>query len=241
MPHTGPDYGLGTVKEIGFALDDMGELAARLGSIVTFDRRGDVVWFDDFEDGKHKWANSGTSGFASDWVTGKSRSGGFCYQLKPGTGDNGNGQMLHYQPLSVVGRAGFEISWTHTVDHKYVEIELTFHDGATSHKAVIRYNDVDDTMEYWPASGGWTVFQSGIAINHSHNVFNTFKMVADFASDEYIRAMLNDTETSLAGIAMRTAASGLGPYVLVKLALVSGVSSPGVAYQDDAIITQNEP
>ncbi|GAI49683.1 unnamed protein product, partial [marine sediment metagenome] len=51
-----PDYGSSAVKEVAGTLADMGELAARLSSIVEYDRRGDVVYLDDFEEPVLKWS-----------------------------------------------------------------------------------------------------------------------------------------------------------------------------------------
>ena len=50
-----PDYGRLSAQATVFPVTDLGELAARLGSIVSHDRRGDVIWLDGFEDGLDKW------------------------------------------------------------------------------------------------------------------------------------------------------------------------------------------
>ncbi|GAG14536.1 unnamed protein product, partial [marine sediment metagenome] len=55
MPHGVKPYGRTEAQNTVFGLQDMGELAARQGSIVTFDRRGNVIWYDDFESSLNKW------------------------------------------------------------------------------------------------------------------------------------------------------------------------------------------
>ncbi|GAI56753.1 unnamed protein product, partial [marine sediment metagenome] len=78
MAHGQPDFGMYQIAKTIYRLADMGELAVRLGSIVTHDRRGDVIWMDNFDSGIAKWYQ-----FASDddglveWSAERSRSGGF--------------------------------------------------------------------------------------------------------------------------------------------------------------------
>src|SRR4030042_6725681 len=45
-----------------YTLTDSAELARRLGSITTFDGRGYILWYDDFEGGAvgTRWTTSGT-------------------------------------------------------------------------------------------------------------------------------------------------------------------------------------
>ena len=45
-----PDGGEGGETQIIHTVQDVGELAARLGSVSAYFRSGNVVWFDDFED-----------------------------------------------------------------------------------------------------------------------------------------------------------------------------------------------
>ncbi len=62
MVHTLPDYTSKWKTQTVTAIADNAELAARLKSIVTFDRRGNIIWMDDFEGAILLWetALSGT-------------------------------------------------------------------------------------------------------------------------------------------------------------------------------------
>jgi len=55
MPHGAPDDS--NVLKIGedYRLDDLSELAARLGSIVNYRRTGDVYFMEDFSYGLERW------------------------------------------------------------------------------------------------------------------------------------------------------------------------------------------
>jgi len=51
VAHGAPDWWGTEQTSTVHLVQDVGELAARLGSIVTFDRRGNVIWLTSFEDG----------------------------------------------------------------------------------------------------------------------------------------------------------------------------------------------
>ena len=72
------------------------ELAARLGSPDTFDRRGDVLWMDDFESGL-KWRTSllGT-GSLIDLTATMAASGGKCCRLVTGSANNDYAYLLRH-------------------------------------------------------------------------------------------------------------------------------------------------
>ena len=58
MPRGQADFGQYAVKEVSASISDMGEVAARLGSIDIYDKRGDVVFFDNFEGAFLRWNRS---------------------------------------------------------------------------------------------------------------------------------------------------------------------------------------
>lgn len=55
MPRGMPDWGEYSPQEVVSKLLDNAELAARLGSPVLFDRRGTVIFMDDFNCGVNHW------------------------------------------------------------------------------------------------------------------------------------------------------------------------------------------
>jgi len=67
MAHGTPDWGVTASKKTIYSLHDMGELAVRLGSIVSFDRRGDVIFSDSFQNGLGKVYASGVGAGFECW------------------------------------------------------------------------------------------------------------------------------------------------------------------------------
>lgn len=242
MAHGTKPYARTTPADTIFGVADMGELVTRLGSINTYDRRGNTVWFDDFESGRHMWAYGGTVGWASAWEGNHSRNGGFSCALTPGPGVGGTAFATHNQPVPVLGRCGVEMSWSHTTDHGYVELQLTYHDGALYHRAAIRYNQPLAQIEILTGLPVvWTGILAVAALGTDLSLFNTFKIVGDFVNDLYIRAFFNGNTIPIVGVPLVSAASGFAPVFDVIFTRRSAVVAAGVAYHDDCIMTQNEP
>ena len=66
MGHGYPDYGTQGPVSTVHSIQDLGELAVRLGSIVTFDRRGNVLWLDGFDSGIGAWSKGGNVNYSVD-------------------------------------------------------------------------------------------------------------------------------------------------------------------------------
>lgn len=240
MAHGTKPYGRTTPDNTIFGVADMGELAARLGSINTYDRRGNVTWLDDFESGITKWAYGGV-GVVAAWDANHSRNGGFSCALTPGPGIGVLGTAIHYQPVPVLGNHGAEISWTYHTDHSLVELSLRYYDGVNAHEAAIRYNDVANEIQYVSAGGVWQTWLVGVNLLVNDLMFHTFKIVADFQADVWLRGMFNQNTVNLTGIPLNVWGSGAGPQFDMRIHRTSQVATPIRAFHDDAIMTQNEP
>lgn len=218
------------------------ELAARLGSIVTFDRHGWVVWMDDFEDGLGKCTivDSGT-GSASARATDYVRSGGYSLKLTAGSDGLRKNMVYYFLPYPMVGKWGFEFSWRPDGNLDYLDFRAQVVDGANSHVLVVRYSYTDETLSYYDADGAWVVFATDVDLVPSDPHFNSWKLVVDFAETEYVRLLVNETSYDLSGYG---GWEGVDVSALQMTVLLTHVGTSGknaVLYVDDVIITQNEP
>ncbi|KKK91844.1 hypothetical protein LCGC14_2708890, partial [marine sediment metagenome] len=100
---------------------NIAELAARLGGIVSFYRRGDVLWLDDFEGTIGKWAVSGTGASAS-LSTDDARNGAKSGKLTLGAGKEIFINRVMGYP--VISNMGFEMSWKHDTSLSQYEWSL---------------------------------------------------------------------------------------------------------------------
>lgn len=242
MPHGQRDFGMYAVKETIGSDADNAELAARLNSIVTFDRRGDVLYLDDFESGITKWATGGTGvAWAVDWSAVKARNGGFCCELTTdvGVGDNVRiGRNFSYPRLSPLG-AEFSFNQIGNISSIRAYIELD--DGANLNQAAFRYDPPLGEVYILDRTAGWVPLQVGLMLSESANRFHTVKLVNDFATSRYVRLILNNLEWSLNQYTTQQGVTAVPGEFSVQIWVYNEVAGAHKAWVDDVIVTQNEP
>jgi hypothetical protein len=237
-----PDYGALSSQATVFPVTDLGELAARLGSPITHDRRGDVVWWDDFECGLTKWGSalSGT-GAAAALSTARARNGRSSALLTAGSDAGASALIAHNQTIPRLSRLGFEFSFSLGGAIASLSWELLLFDGTTTLSAIITWGDAANALTYRNSGGGGTVFATGVDLLAEATMFHTGKVVVDRAAGQYVRFVLDSTEYDLSGIAALTGASVVAPRLTVDVALLGNAGSNNTVYVDDVILTQNEP
>lgn len=221
---------------------DIGELATRLGSIVTFDRRGDIIFYDNFESDVLKWIYSQTgSGGELVATAERAKTNGFCAKLSTGGASGNLGTMtkrISYQALSKIG---FEVSFTLNDNLSEYLFTAYLYDSVNYYAIRLRYITATDQLEV-DNNGSWVVIATGIKTFTNTYLFNTIKIVADFAgAKKYERVILNEIEYDISAYNLRTASSAIGRHLSIEIQLTTGVASSQVSYIADAIITQNEP
>jgi hypothetical protein len=227
------------------SLTDLGELAARLGALDVFDRRGDVVWMDACEDALTKrWVVTGSgSGYAAgqDWLYCK--NGVSSYRLIGGS--DADRYMLLTKLIAsapAASRAGFEYSFAVDSNIEYLEIGLQLFNGAErcdylcrytiSTRMISFYNSQSDqeeieTLEYDLFEGppGW----------------HTWKLVIDPAEERPERVLLDGWEYPLADFSPPSAADSSNPGLQLHIKAGSVSGQNGQLYVDDILFTTNEP
>lgn len=240
--HTLPDYTTKYKTATIFGQIDTGELAARLGSINTYDRRGNVVLMDDFEATLLKWeAFTIGAGGAIALSSTRARNGDQAVKMTAGSGVNNYALLYRYWPIPVSTKIGFEASFTTHIDIDRILLDIGIYDGITFHHVTVGLSITNDRI-YIIQGGGGTVFLSPVLNLYNYDYcFHTLKLVFDLATGHHTRVLFDEQTFDSSAYTIETAASGAAHRMFFGVwSINSKVGNPDI-YVDDVIITQNEP
>ena len=241
MVHTLPDYTSKWKNKTISNMVDNGELAIRLGGINTYDRRGNVMWLDEFEDGINKW-NTGGNGLGNAVTISAAASMTKASSAKMVTGSTGtfNAQMYVYRALPVLGKIGHELSFTFDNDMTEIDINLNIRSGLVIYTAGLKLDHANDRIQYLDLNGVYQDLLTAINWQHATYNFATLKLVADFANNTYERLIFRDTETDMSAYALRNALAANEQRWEYFINCTGTNGNNATCYVDNVIITQNE-
>lgn len=242
MPHGYPDYGVGAPARTIYTLVDIGELAVRLGSIVTFDRRGNVICLDGFESGLAQWflGGSGTN-YAVTQSSEFARNGAYSAQIRAGSSLGLSGYMIKQLPYPIIGKLGLEVSFDLNTLLNYFEVRFGLFDGTTLHEPRLRFTYSTGALAYRDSNADMIDLVTGLYLGNSGQLFETVKLVVDFKNESYLRVIYNSTAYDLSGIAYFEEPDAADPYIKISLFVGGATGQAAIAWVDDFIVTQNEP
>jgi hypothetical protein len=218
------------------------ELAVRLGAIMSHERRGQVIWFDDFESGHlNKWyqatvgANS-TIGLSTAYC----RNGAFSARLYAGASNGDFAEIDHFLPYPTLSKVGLE-SWISLPGsgNAYVYTGFYLYDGTNIHYFCIRYNPSTENVDVCDSDEAWQTFASGIELVGDHAFF-IIKLVIDLVTNVYVRCLINEEVYDLSAYAASVSENAEKPSMVVRYKAYDVANAINL-YVDDVIVTQNEP
>jgi len=242
MPHGGPDWGTGGEISTVHTIEDLGELAARLGSINTHDRRGNVIWMDDFESSLNKWDVSMTAGSAARGagvsITNEyARNGAFSAKLLTGDVQWDEISIDHIMAYTTISKIGFEFSIRREAGLPPLYIFFGGYDGLHTFQSALYWKLGD--LSYLGADNAYhalDLYHYWVAY-----FFFTIKLVIDLKTAKYVRLIINNVSYDLSARSFYWVDTPHTPALIPMVKILT----PGVyncpAYIDDIIITQNEP
>jgi len=244
-----PDYA--QAKPVGsmavgpvYTSADVAELAARLGSIDTFDRRGNVIWMDNFDGGIEKWGYF-TNFPRPKWLHIGHTGDGFCMEVSRDAGVGNMQEVDHTLPYPVLSKIGLEVSCNFIWGIWTVELFIDCYTGTKWYGGRVRYDFISKILSIavdpWDArqelpSLGELIALGGISI------FHNIKLVCDFATGKYERLVIDGVKYDLTSYYLWEEDSDVVPHLAVEY-YIDNASAIGQcqSYLDSVIVTQNEP
>jgi len=220
----------------------MAELAVRLGSVVTFDRRGDVIWYDDFGEGASRVSVSG-AGTGNELrfspYDGIHRAGSLICHTGDAAGDYSAFTKVLYYPA--LGAIGLELAFVPCADLHYVTGGLYFYTGSQRHHYGALYNHTTGEVMVVPASGVWTTIGTPGIQRVGARDYSFMKLVANILTGEYVRVIFNASTYDASAYTPYIAVDATVKSLTLECRAVTDAASAIDVRVGHVILTQNEP
>lgn len=240
-----PDYGSTAPKTQGATLSDMADLAVRLGSVVEYDRRGDVILIDDCEGPVIRPRISETTSSEVILSTDASVSGVQAIKLTTGAVATEAAGVYYYPRPIVTGKHGVKVScnfYEMVGIDGYLHLDIYLTSFTTSYNSSIRIHPKNETLEYLDSNGEYQVFATGVRLATAvEKQFHDLKMVVDLDNGKYERFLLDTLEWDLSAYSLQ---SETGSFNLSSRVFIDAYTSENTAigvHIDDIVYTINEP
>ena len=238
----GPDYGVWAPKHTVTALADLAELAARLQSPYIFDRRGDVVIMDDFEDPPLKWTISHSGvGSLVERSSVTAFAGGWSARLR--TGDAaGNDAIISKRVFEPESRKCGLTAFFCTPSHfTTAELGMRLPAEDVLHQGIIRLRAAAGTIEYLSAEGTWIAFAPLPDLPRAFHAFWPVKLILDFEKTTYHEFLLGPYSYDIKHITLRRLGGWVIPFSHIHIRAITDTVGNRDMYVDNVVFTRNEP
>lgn len=223
-------------------LADMAELAVRLFSPVVHDRRGTIIWVDDFRYGDVSWVHStGGAGAAIAIDTHYPLYGGKVLKLTAGSSSPYAAQIYRNLSIPRVNKWGVAVHFAVTSNFDYISLSVGKYDGINRVQGRVRISDTDNTMVYRDSDGDNQLIATLSDLTETYGTYHWLKLVMDMSTKEYVRVMFDDTEYDLGGISLYESASGEVAQFRPYISLFGLSDENDVMCVDAVVITIDEP
>lgn len=237
-----PDYTRQVVIRYEGGFIGLEELAARLGSIVPYDLRGNIVLMEDFESELTEWTDSSEGdGSSATRQTRHKYSGDWSLKLHKISGVSRSAachRHLHFPGITKYA-AFCRFAWD---DDCYdIGLSLLFRTETGTMRAQVNYDRSITTLNV--RTTGNTKYEVDDALELGESTFIFFPMLVTFnlATGYYDKLYFADREYDISSVALYPTAIG-GREQLTVMVEALADSAPALdTYFDDIIIAKNVP
>jgi len=222
--------------------DDKGYMLIKQLPILTFDRKGEVILYDDFSNGYNRWVLSGTgSGYGHRLEFSQFKSEGISHTLVSPLGPTDYVWIHTIFPYLSLSKYGYEYSFSFWSDTNYIDTICYLYDGTNKYIATIRYDFNNRILYFLDDTNNFQQIVSNLELPCIANLYNVFKLVLDWENKEYVRLLLNNNLYDLSGNSIyyvSDTSAAKNQFIIKVTSTSSGITE--FTY-DNFIVTINEP
>lgn len=242
MPHGTPDWWGATPQKQQHKLSDQAELAVRLGSANTYDRRGTTILQEGFERGLIGWRKVATAGDWSVKPTAEgSLTGGYSCELSPDPTDGYYAGINCYLRRPELGGCGLEVTFcANGPNLDFLVIRADVYDGSDNHMYAGQYDQGDGQVKVRDSTGTWQVVGNPGSFPYGNYNWIPMKLRFDTLAETYMNYLIGPRNYDASAYGPEVSASTTPDGIYVRVwAYVSGDNTIHPLI-DSVILTQNE-
>ena len=236
-PDGGFTSGAGGFPMIG----DLAELAARLNSIHSYDRRGTVVWTTDFRHGL-QGATCGVSDAECSYNISAERShfGGYSLKMDPSDEEGSYVEWGNVVQFIESGHIGLEALVSVGADPDAVRLKMLYFDGTTQTRAELNYDTASGDWTVRTGAATWATVLSGFKMQADAMAWYSIKLVIDPAEAKYVRMQVAKESEDISAHSIYTLASSNLGQLNCRVMAYGDATKHAPIWVDGVIVTQNE-
>jgi hypothetical protein len=247
MARSGPDWGHAAPTSASYTLTDLGELAARLGSPVLYDRRGRVLWYDDFSAENMQWMGnvSGGESIVQRSTEDPRLSGDGSLYIGAGPDEDDYAEAFHYHTYPELSRTGLSLAFFHHGNTKTYWFTLDVSPGEGYYRAIFFIDMATGVISYEDEDGIEVVLGTTTQLKYDELVwgyyFHHLKIVMDPITGDYVRLQLNNQVWDMSGIGMSWHGIDSLAYIRGAVRVICGDVATTYTVIDHVAFTVEEP
>jgi len=224
-----------------YRLDDMAELAARLGSICNYNRFGDVIFMEDFERGAAKWVftqyGTGTTiSISSD----NALSGNQCILLHAAAGLANQAIITKALALPISTRLGFSFAFNLGANFVYMGSYVKYYTGTRLYQFEIDYDWATGYFKYYTVGKVMQNFLYAGQLSKDKKLFHIAKMTFNAETGDYNTLFIDNISADMSKFNCGYVSDNTNPHLELLIGSIALSTSASDIYIDDVILTQNE-
>lgn len=237
-----PDWHPTLPDSRNYPMKDQGELAARLGSLVSYDRRGDYLWGDDWRAGFAAWIqNSSSDNGDFEVVASEVEVGGFAGQVTASTTSPYLSQIQRRYGHPAEAKYGFALLFRPGKAFAQLQLAPNYSTPDANYAFAVRYNYSAEAIQVEDKSLSWTTVLSDVPIRVSQAPFYHFKVVVDLENLRYHRLVWGWQEVDLTSYTPPEGAATDDTHLLTAINLYGTGDTFELVVYDRVIVTVYEP
>jgi hypothetical protein len=223
-------------------ISDLGEAAARLGSPAVYDRRGQVIWMDDFSYGLSVWVvNNAGATKTANLVNANGYRSGYALSLNVNSVANDYIFIDRKFIASEVTHAGMEVCFLWGSPGYRFYISMARHYKGVDYSAAVYLDNTAHSIYIETPSGNVNIITGLPTLTGGVSDPHIIKLVVDWATNKYVRMMIDEVEYDISAYAVTQTGEPIENFIHIQIAaFTDGVNIEHV-WINHCIITSNEP